>query len=133
MTDNNLRIIRHRKNDRKLKKKLEIFLFDTHIAGTTYVEDIDKLAKKLNIGDRLEFEREEDNYYDFQAIKVINKYGHKLGYVPQRDNVIFVRLIDHGKVLFARIRKIELKGKWYEIGISIFLEEGWDFNEDTNS
>lgn len=133
MTDNNLRIIRHRKNDRKLKRKLEIFLFDTHIAGTTYVEDIDKLAKKLNIGDRLEFEREEDNYYDFQAIKVINKDGHKLGYVPQRDNVIFARLIDHGKVLFARIRKIELKGKWYKIDISIFLEEGWDFNEDTNS
>lgn len=133
MTDNYLRIIRHRKNDRKLKRKLEIFLFDTHIAGTTYVEDIDKHAKKLNIGDRLEFEREEDNYYDFQAIKVINKDGHKLGYVPQKDNVIFARLIDHGKVLFARVRKIELKGKWYKIDISIFLEEGWKQYEDINS
>lgn len=133
MDDNNLRIIRHRKNDIKIKRKLEIFLFDTHIAGTTYIEDIYTIVETLNIGDRLEFEREEDNYYDLQAIKIINKHGHKLGYVPQKDNVIFARLIDHGKVLFARVRKIELKGKCYKIDISIFLEEGWDFNEDTNS
>lgn len=124
MTDKNLRIIRHRKN--KTKRKLEIFLFDTHIAGTTYIEDIDKLAKNLKIGDRLEFEREEDNYYDLQAIKIINKEGKKLGYIPQRDNVIFARLIDHGKILFARVRKIELKGRWYKIDIAIFLEEGWN-------
>lgn len=132
MNDNNLRIIRHRKNPKK-KRKLDIFLFDSFIAGTTYIEDIDILVKTLNIGDRLEFEKEEDNYYDLQAIKIINKDGHKLGYVPQRDNVIFARLIDHGKVLFARVRKIELKGKWHKIDISIFLEEGWKQYEDTNS
>ena len=75
-----------------------------------YVEDIDKLANNLNTGDRLEFQREEDNYYDFQPIQILNKDGDKLGYVPQRDNVIFARLMDHGKVIFARVRKIELKG-----------------------
>ncbi len=132
MTDNKFRIIKHRKKPNK-KRKLEIFLFDSFIAGTTYIEDIDILVKTLNIGDRLEFEREEDNYYDLQAIKIINKDGHKLGYVPQKDNVIFARLIDHGKVLFARVRKIELKGKWYKIDISIFLEEGWKQYEDINS
>lgn len=33
---------------------------------------------------------------------------------------------DHGRFLFARVRKIELKGRWYKIDISIFLEEGWN-------
>lgn len=26
----------------------------------------------------------------------------------------------------VRVRKIELKGRWYKIDISIFLEEGWN-------
>lgn len=133
MTDKKFRIIRHRKNKGKSDKKLEIFLFDTYIAGTSYVDDIKNLAEALSIGERLNFQREEDNYYDLQAIKIINKEGKKLGYVPQRDNVIFARLMDHSKVLFARVRKIELKGKWYKIDIAIFLEEGWNLYENTNS
>ena len=33
----------------------EIFLFDTHVAGTSFVEGIIDLAPSLHIGDRLNF------------------------------------------------------------------------------
>ena len=47
--------------------------------------------------------------------------------------MIFARLMDHGKKIFAKIRKIELKGKWYKIDIAIFLEEERIMSEDSNS
>lgn len=128
-----LKLIKHTKKARKKKSKIEIFLFDSHIAGTSYIDNIEKLLEKLDVSSWLDFMREEDNPYDLQAIKIIDPYGNKLGYVPQGDNVIFARLMDHGKKLFAKIRKIELKGKWYKIDIAIFLEEERIISEDINS
>lgn len=101
----------------------DIFLFDTHIAGTTHVPGIEELAPHLNEGDRLDFFREPDNAYDGHAIVIRNAGGVKLGYVPQADNVIFARLMDAGKLLFGRISSKEQKGKWLKIGIKVFLHE----------
>ena len=67
----------------------DIFLFDTCVAGTTHIEGIDELEPYLNIGDKLEFFREPDNYYDKQAIVIKTENGVKIGYVPRRDNIIF--------------------------------------------
>ncbi|WP_276881352.1 HIRAN domain-containing protein [Anaerococcus tetradius] len=128
-----LKVIKHTKKARKQKSKIEIFLFDSQIAGTSHIDNIEKFIEKLDISSRLDFQREEDNLYDLQAIKIIDPEGNKLGYVPQRDNVIFARLMDHGKKIFAKIRKIELKGKWYKIDIAIFLEEERIMSEDSNS
>lgn len=52
-----------------------------------------------------------------------------------RDEVKILRdrLMDHGKKIFAKIRKIELKRKWYKIDIAIFLEEERIMSEDSNS
>lgn len=101
----------------------DIFLFDTHIAGTTHVAGIEELAPHLNEGDKLEFYREPDNAYDGHAIVVRNADGVKLGYVPKADNVIFARLMDAGKLLFGRISSKEQKGKWLKIGMKVFLHE----------
>lgn len=128
-----LKIIKVPRKPINKSHKIEIFLFDTHIAGTAYVEGIEELAENLTINERLNFVREENNKYDLQAIKIQNSQGNKLGYVPQVDNVIFARLMDHGKVIFAKVRKIELRGKWYKIDIAVFLEEGGDIDENINS
>lgn len=42
----------------------DIFLFDTHVAGTSHIEGIEELETHLNIDDRLDFFREPDNRYD---------------------------------------------------------------------
>ncbi len=101
----------------------DIFLFDTHIAGTTHIEGIEELAERLNEDDRLNFFREPDNEYDKEAIVIKTSNGVKIGYVPRQDNVIFARLMDAGKMLFGRITKKEKKGSWVKIYIKVYLHE----------
>ena len=101
----------------------DIFLFDSHVAGTTFIDGIDKLEPFLNIDDRLDFFREPDNHYDPKAIVIKNTDGVKIGYVPKEDNVIFSRLMDAGKLLFGKISNKEKKGNWLKIYIKIFLHE----------
>ena len=101
----------------------DIFLFDSHVAGTTFIDGIDKLEPFLNIDDRLDFFREPDNHYEPKAIVIKNTDGVKIGYVPKEDNIIFSRLMDAGKLLFGKISNKEKKGNWLKIYIKIFLHE----------
>jgi len=99
----------------------DIFLLDTYVAGTGYVEGIEDLEPYLHIDDKLDFFREPDNPYDSKAIVVKVAGGVKIGYVPKADNAIFSRLMDAGKLLFARIVPKERSGKWLEIAIKVYL------------
>lgn len=101
----------------------DIFLFDTYVAGTTHVEGIEELEQYLNIEDKLVFLREPDNQYDKQAIVIKTVDGVKIGYVPKKDNVIFARLMDAGKLLFGRISAKEKKGSWVKINIKVYLHD----------
>lgn len=47
----------------------------------------------------------------------------KIGYVPREDNVVFSRLMDAGKALFARVISKEMRGSWLRIEIKIYLHE----------
>ena len=75
----------------------EIFLSFTDIAGTRYVDNQD-VFKRLEKNDPLLLEREADNEF-----KVLTTNGEKLGYIPKKDNRIFTRLMDAGKILHARV------------------------------
>ena len=55
----------------------EIFLFDTFIAGTSYVDK--NLIDALNSDDKLILRREGDNKFDDKAVLVLNK-DQKKGY-----------------------------------------------------
>lgn len=101
----------------------DIFLFDTHVAGTSHIEGIEELEPHLNIDDRLDFFREPDNRYDKEAIVIKTAEGVKIGYVPKQDNVIFARLMDAGKLLFGRISGKEKKGNWVKLDIKVFMHE----------
>lgn len=101
----------------------DIFLFDTHIAGTSYIDGIEKLEAHLNEDDKLDFFREPDNKYDKRAIVIKTIDGVKIGYVPRYDNAIFSRLMDAGKLLFGRISSKEGSGRWVRINIKVYLHE----------
>lgn len=101
----------------------DIYLFDTYVAGTTHIEGIDDLAASLRDGDRLVFYREPDNPHDPQAIRIETLEEEKIGYVPRRDNVVFSRLMDAGKLLFATIAAKEMRGNWLKVDIKIYLHE----------
>ena len=97
----------------------EIHLFDSYIAGTTHLED-KSVLDAIQVGDVLTLRRE-DNKYDSNAILILNADGKKLGYVPEKDNIIFARLMDAGKLLKAKISKITQKGSFRQISVGIFL------------
>ena len=99
--------------------KQEIHLFDTFVAGTTHLED-PAVLEDLMIGDPLVLQRE-DNKFDDKAILIQNSKGKKLGYVPEKDNLVFSRLMDAGKLLVAKILDVETRGSFKKIRIGIYL------------
>ena len=101
----------------------DIYLFDTYVAGTTHIEGIENIGESLKDDDRLVFYREPENEHDPQAIRIETLGKEKIGYVPHKDNVIFSRLMDAGKVLFAKVVEKEMRGKWLKIKIKIYLHE----------
>lgn len=80
----------------------EIFLSFTNIAGTSYCNN-QEAFKTLEKNVPLLLEREADNKYDSNAIKVMTTDRKKLGYIPKSDNSIYARLMDSGKILNARV------------------------------
>ena len=68
--------------------------FHYHAAATVW--------RELRVGDALELAREPDNPHDANAIVVLWR-GHKLGYVPRRENVALAWGLDRGTPLRARI------------------------------
>lgn len=101
----------------------DIFLFDTYVAGTSFIDGIEELADHLAQGEKLDFFREPENPYDKKAIVIKTAQGVKIGYVPRSDNAVFSRLMDAGKLLFGRITMKKMRGEWLEIKIKIYLHE----------
>lgn len=97
----------------------EIHLFDTYVAGTSYLSDASVL-EVVKSGDELTLRRE-DNKFDSNAILVLNAGLKKLGYIPEKDNVVFARLMDAGKILKAKVANVEKIGSFTQISIVIYL------------
>jgi hypothetical protein len=76
----------------------------------------------LRIGDSLELVREPDNPHDPRAIRV-DWRGHKLGYVPRRENDAIAWGMDRGDALRAMISRIEARGAALRrIEFEVFVE-----------
>lgn len=97
----------------------EILLFDTYLSGFNRVDDQTSLDK-LNAGDALILVREDD-FLDDYAILVMDKSHRKIGYIAEKDNIIFARLMDAGKRLCAKVRSNDPGEHFRKIRISIFL------------
>ena len=97
----------------------EIHLFDSFVAGTTHLSD-PSVLNEIKVGDQLSLLRE-NNKFDSNAILILTADKKKLGYVPEKDNIIFARLLDAGKMLAAKIKGIEKKGSFTKIAIGIYL------------
>ncbi len=97
----------------------EIHLFDSYVAGTSHLDD-KSVLEKIKVGDMLSLQRE-NNKFDSNAIIILNDEGKKMGYVPEKDNIVFARLMDAGKLLKAKISSITQKGSFTQIGVEIYL------------
>lgn len=98
----------------------EIFLFDSYVAGTTHIKD-ESVFGEIKEGDKLTLQREPDNRFDDNAILVLDMKGRKLGYIPEKDNIVFARLMDAGKYLTAKVVTMDLSSTFRKINIGIYL------------
>ena len=100
----------------------EIMLIECHIAGTSHVP-IKEIEPDLNAGDTLVLKREPDNEHDPLAILIIDTNSRKVGYVPKLKNEALARLMDAGKLLFAKLVRKEWKGEWLFLEAKVFLRD----------
>ena len=98
----------------------EILLFDTYVAGTSYVKD-ESVFETLKEGDKLVLLREPNNKFDENAILVLDAQKRKLGYIPEKHNTVFARLMDAGKCLTARVKTYIPEGYLKQVRINIYL------------
>ncbi|MGB5733088.1 MAG: HIRAN domain-containing protein [Thiohalocapsa sp.] len=67
--------------------------------------DAPRLWLALQPGALLTLQRERDNPHDEDAV-ALHWRGHKLGYLPQRENLVAARLLDKARSLSARIIRL---------------------------
>jgi hypothetical protein len=115
----------HNENQVDIPKPFEkeIFLFDTYIAGTSYIEGFKDGSLSVEKGEKLEFYREPNNEFDKNAIVMKNHNSIKVGYVPREDNIIFSRLMDAGKELYGKVTNVETRGDLLKIRVKIYLKD----------
>ena len=114
-------------NDTTLPKPFqqEIFLLECHVAGTTHVGDIEAKTENLAEGDMLTLQRDPENKCDPLAIAVYTAKKERLGWVPQRKNAVISRLMDAGKLLYAKVASKELveEDAWIDMRMKIYMRD----------
>jgi hypothetical protein len=79
------------------------------------------LWEQMKVGDPLTLVREPDNAYDPRAVRV-EWQGHKLGYVPRKENEAVARQLDRGNKLEARIVQLRKhRDPWKRVEFEVFL------------
>jgi hypothetical protein len=97
-----------------------ILLQDSPLAGFQYHAG-KALWPRMQVGDALALIREPDNPHDAKAVRV-EWQGHKIGYVPRRENADVARFMDGGQKLTARIvRLAEGRDPWSRVRFEILI------------
>lgn len=110
------------KNGALLPFAREIMLIECHIAGTKH-RDAKAIEPALQPGALLVLQREPANAHDALAIMIRAEDGSILGYVPRVKNEALARLMDAGKLLFARLETKAWLHDWLKVEIRIYLRD----------
>ena len=105
-----------------------ILLQDSPLAGFQYHAG-KTLWPRMQVGDALTLIREPGNAYDAKAVRV-EWQGHKIGYVPRRENADVARFMDGGQTLVARIARLaEVRDPWSRVRFEILIPVQADQSE----
>ena len=99
---------------------VNVLVQSSPLAGSQYYA-VDALWGEMRLGDRLTLVREPENRYDKRAVRIEWK-GHKLGYVPRKNNRLVAESLDMGEALEARISKLrDDPDPWRRVEFEIYL------------
>ena len=116
-------IVRDRKDMNEYLKPMsrDILLFTTKIANTYKLINKEPLLN-LKVKEKLYFKRGVSKYEDNQII-ILNSSNELVGYIPEVDSLIFARLMDAGKMLFAVVKSMSYSHSVPVIEIDIYLQD----------
>ena len=100
----------------------EIMLVECLIAGTSH-RALKEIAPTIAPGALLVLKREPANPHDPLAILIYAETGQNLGYVPRAKNEALARLMDAGKLLFAKLESKTWQGDWLKAEVRIYLRD----------
>ncbi len=90
------------------------------LAGFQYYQG-GQLWDEIKVGDALMLTREPANPHDSNAVRVEWR-GHKLGYVPRRENQAVARHMDSGGKVEARVSRLrQHRNPWQRIEFEVFV------------
>ena len=90
------------------------------LAGFQYYQGR-QLWDEIKVGDALALVRESDNPHDRNAVRV-EWQGHKLGYVPRRENQAVAQHMDRGGRVEARVSGLLVhRNPWQRIEFEVFV------------
>lgn len=91
------------------------------LAGFQYYQGR-QLWDEIKVGDALALVRESDNPHDPNAVRVEWR-GHKLGYVPRRENHAVAQHMDRGGRVEARVSRLLVhRNPWQRIEFEVFVK-----------
>ncbi|MGO0884095.1 HIRAN domain-containing protein [Clostridioides difficile] len=112
-------------NTKKLKVNehgKDIYLTSVAVAGSRF-RNREYLEKELEKSKIYYLNREKDNLYDENAIKIVGETGYVIGYVPRSDNYILSNLLDGGKLLYCRVAEYNLDEDYIYIHIYLSYKD----------
>ena len=84
-------------------------IYPSYVAGIVVVPGRQDVAQNVRLGDRLTTEREPDNPYDANAVRLYHD-GGEIGYVPARHAVWVAEILDRGGPLTITVAAIKHSG-----------------------
>lgn len=109
---------RHRPNSPLLpRRRMGSRLLASAVAGARFANR--EAVLEMRAGDRLALSREADNMYDANAIRLLDRQGRRVGYVPRRHNGGLSALMDDGERFFALITRFDDLSPYYLTEIDI--------------
>lgn len=78
-----------------------VLLCRTHVAGTSYLENLDKVMEEIWLWNWVNLIREPENKYDCYAIRVESENRLKLGYVPKKRSENLSEILKLGVQLYV--------------------------------
>jgi len=99
----------------------QIIVQRSPLAGFQYYSG-KQLWDDMKVSDTLTLTREPDNTHDANAV-IVSWNGHRLGYVPRRENSDVARQMDRGAPVKARIvRLTQARNPWQRIEFEIYVD-----------
>ena len=101
--------------------EIRMLVQSSPLAGFQYYQG-EQLWEEIKVGDPLTLAREPENAHDSYAVRVEWR-GHKLGYVPRRDNQAVAQHMDRGGNVEARVSKLrQHRNPWQRIEFEVFVK-----------